>query len=130
GGPLVEGCGEEWVTPERQAREEAYLATLERLAAHAIERGEPAAAVSYLRQAVATDPLRESAQRGLMEALGASGNHAAALLVYRELRLRLQQELNAVPAPETAALFEQIRSDARPRAQSPPPPGRGARARG
>jgi DNA-binding SARP family transcriptional activator len=40
-GPLLEGWSEEWVFQERQAREEAYLVALERLAAHAYadERG-------------------------------------------------------------------------------------------
>lgn len=115
-GPLLEGCGEEWVLPERAAREQAYLTALEKLAAHALQGAEPATAVGYLRRAVAEDPLRESAYRGLMRALAASGNHAAATESYRELRLRLHRELNAEPDAETRALFEEIRSEARRRA--------------
>src|SRR5262249_19589114 len=34
-GPLLEGGTEEWVRPERDAREQAYLGALERLAAEA-----------------------------------------------------------------------------------------------
>jgi DNA-binding SARP family transcriptional activator len=34
-GRLLEGCTEEWADQERQAREEAYLTALERLASHA-----------------------------------------------------------------------------------------------
>jgi DNA-binding SARP family transcriptional activator len=109
-GPLLEGWSEEWVFPERQAREQAYLAALERLAAQALERGDAATGERYLRQAVATDPLRESAQRALMEALAGGGNDAAALLVYRELRLLLHRELNAAPDPETTALFQSLRA--------------------
>jgi DNA-binding SARP family transcriptional activator len=114
-GPLLEDCVEEWVLPERQAREQAYLGALETLAA-ALARGEPGAAVRFLRQAVAVDPLEERAQRGLLQALAAAGEYAAAGEVYREFRLRLHRELNAAPAPETTALFQQIRGEAREKA--------------
>src|SRR5438552_744024 len=77
------------------------------------ERGASAVAERHLRQAVAADPLRETAQRALMQALAAGGNYAAALLVYRELRLRLHREVNAEPHSETRALFEQLRAEAR-----------------
>jgi predicted ATPase/DNA-binding SARP family transcriptional activator len=115
-GPLLEGCGEAWAFQERQAREQAWLQALERLAAHFLAAGEPAAAEGYLRRAVAADPLRESAQRALMQALAAGGNDAAALLTYRELRVLLHRELNAQPDPETQALFQQLREEAREKA--------------
>jgi predicted ATPase/DNA-binding SARP family transcriptional activator len=119
-GPLLEGCAEEWIGPKREAREQAYLRTLETLAAGALEAGDPSAAERHLRLAVAVDPLRESAQRDLMRALAAGGNHAVALGVYRELRVRLHRELHAEPDPETRALFEQIREVARFRGPTPP----------
>jgi predicted ATPase/DNA-binding SARP family transcriptional activator len=112
-GPLLQGCTEEWVLPERLAREEAYLAALERLAAEARAEGDLAAAAHHLRQLVAVDPLRESAQRALMELLAAGGGFAAATQVYREFRLLLHRELNAAPDPETDAAFRQIRAAAR-----------------
>src|SRR5215213_4635434 len=85
GGPLLEGCAEEWVLGERQAREQAFLRALEGLAEQALAAGD-AAAEQYLRRAVSADRLREEAQRRLMQALAASGNYAAALATYRELR--------------------------------------------
>jgi predicted ATPase/DNA-binding SARP family transcriptional activator len=115
-GPLLEGCVEEWAFQERQVREQAYLAALETLAAQATQCGDPGAAERQLRLAVAADPLRESAQRALMQALAAGGNYAAALLAYRELRLRLHRTANVEPDPETQALFRQIRTEARGRA--------------
>jgi|SRR5579884_221062 len=111
-GPLLEGCAEEWVISEREAREQAYLHALEMLAAHGMARGDPGAAARALRLAVAVDGLRESAQRALMQALVAGGEYAAAILVYRDLRLLLRREMNLDPAPETTALFQQIRADA------------------
>jgi predicted ATPase/DNA-binding SARP family transcriptional activator len=112
GGPLLEGCTEEWVFQERQAREESFLRALEELAAAAMARGEPQAAERSLRRAAATDPLRETAQRALMRALAANGNYAAALLTYRELRQRLYEELNAEPDAETTAVFQELREEA------------------
>src|SRR5262249_36972552 len=51
-----------------------------------------------------------------------------------ELRLRLHQELNAEPDPETQALFQQLRAEARRPSREPslrplpsPPPGAGPR---
>jgi predicted ATPase/DNA-binding SARP family transcriptional activator len=115
-GALLEGCSEAWVLQEREIREQAYLGALERLAARCLALGDATAAQSYLRRAVATDPLRESAQRALMQALVASGNDAAALMTYRELRGLLHRELNAEPDPETQALFRQLREEAREKA--------------
>jgi predicted ATPase/DNA-binding SARP family transcriptional activator len=120
-GPLLEGCEEEWVAEERRTRERAYLAALEALADDARTRGDLAAAERALRQTVAADPLRESAQRALIETLAAGGSVAAAMQVYRELRELLHRELNAEPARETQVLFQQLRSEARLRAQAPRP---------
>lgn len=118
-GSLLEGCTEAWVFQERQAREQTYLAARETLAAHARAGGDAAAAERHLRAAVAADPLRESAQRSLMELLAAEGSYAAALMAYRELRLRLHGELNAEPDPETQSLFRRLQTEARQRPERP-----------
>jgi DNA-binding SARP family transcriptional activator len=108
-GPLLEGCAEAWAFQERQPREQAYLSALETLAAQALSDADPAAAERYLRRVVAADPLRETAQRALMEALAAGGNVAAALLAYRDLRLLLHGEMKAEPDPATTALYRSLR---------------------
>jgi len=120
-GPLLEDCAEEWVLPEREAREQAYLGALETLATQALAGEDAPTAARYLRRVITTDPLRESAYRALMEALSASGDYAAVTEVYRELRLLLHRELNTGPAAETIALFQRIREEARRRAQMPAP---------
>jgi predicted ATPase/DNA-binding SARP family transcriptional activator len=118
-GPLLEDCSEEWVFQERQSREQDYLEALEALAAQAVADRDASVAERCLRRAVAVDPLRESAQRALMRMLAAEGNYAAALLVYRELRQRLHRVINAAPDGETTALYQQVRAEARERAQVP-----------
>ncbi|HLV81248.1 MAG TPA: tetratricopeptide repeat protein [Chthonomonadaceae bacterium] len=121
-GPLLEGCLEEWVFPERQVREQAYLGALEKRALLSLKQGDPETAVTCLKRAVSVDSLRQSAQRALMQALAAGGNSSEAILVFRDFRLLLRQELNADPDPETVALFQRIRAEARdPRPLAPPP---------
>jgi predicted ATPase/DNA-binding SARP family transcriptional activator len=118
-GRLLEGCYEVWVLQERQPREQEYLEALEALSSRAMAQGDTAAAERYLRKATATDPLRESAHRALMQVLAAGGNLASALLCYRDLRLRLHRELHAEPDPETAALFQQLRLEAKGKGDGP-----------
>jgi predicted ATPase/DNA-binding SARP family transcriptional activator len=120
-GPLLEGCAEEWAFQERQIREQAQMGALETLAARAQSAGDQAQAEGHLRRVVAADPLRETAQRRLMQVLATRGNYAGAVRVYRDLRLRLHREVNSEPDPETTALFQQLRAVARGQAVAPSP---------
>jgi DNA-binding SARP family transcriptional activator len=108
-GPLLEGCDEEWVFSIRREREHAFLAVLEHLAAYSAAEGDYTAATGYLHRVIAVDPLREGAYRSLMQMCVATGEHATATHLYRELRLLLHRELNTIPAPETVELYRRIR---------------------
>ena len=133
-GPLLEGCYEEWVHPERGSRAAQCLQALEQLAETAQERGNHPEAIAYLQRAELLDPLRDSTARRLIASLDACGNPAAALEVYRRLRNRLHDEMSVAPDPDTTLLFQQIRARARRRprdqgvrcpdgpAAHPPPP--------
>ncbi len=116
-GPLLEGCAETWVSPEREHREQAYLSALERLA----ERAEPEKAIFYLRRLLAIDPLRERALCALMTTLAATGDRAAALKAYRDFRLLLH-ELNVQPDAETIALYNRLRTEVRETIRHSPRP--------
>jgi predicted ATPase/DNA-binding SARP family transcriptional activator len=127
--PLLQDCFEEWALTERAPREFAYRQALEALAAQALQRGDWQATQRYANLSIAADPLQEQAYRTLMTALARMDSHAAATGVYRDLRLRLREEVNAEPAPETRALFESIRAEARqttttvvPESAPTPPP--------
>ncbi len=120
-GPLLEGCAEEWVTGERRVREENYLSALHKLGEMASVGGDGSAAIKYFRMAVQADPFRETAQRALIQALASVGDYGAAAQAYRDLRLLLRRELNTDPDPETIALFQRLRSQARHQTQPRPP---------
>lgn len=119
--PLLEGCAEEWATPERESREQQFLEVLEKLASTAIAHREYAVAARYLRRAINIDPLRESAHRVLMEALARAGDYAAVDRHYRELRLLLHKEVNAEPTVETTTLYWRLRQESRLRPAKLPP---------
>ena len=126
-GALLEGCEEEWLTPERQVRAEMYHTALETLAGCALTSGSTNKAVSYLRRLAAADPSRESACRMLMQALAETGDYAGVTRVYRDFRLYLHRELNSSPDEETVSLYEGLRNG-REKARSRLPPAQGTGA--
>jgi DNA-binding SARP family transcriptional activator len=115
-GPLLEGCHEEWVPQEREAREQVYLQALQKLGDAALADGDYAAAAGYYQRAVRLDPWREAERRGWMEALSRNGDINAALQVYREFVAFLKDDPKAVPDAQTSALYQRLRAEARQRA--------------
>ena len=111
-GPLLEGCPEEWVFQEREKRAEDCLRALQTLGDAALEAGDPEAAVGYYRRAVGLDSWRETARRGLMDALARTGDRNAALQVYREYAALLREIPEMIPDEETHALYTRLRAEA------------------
>lgn len=111
-GPLLEGCFDEWIVSERTARELSCLRALETLATAAEARRDYADGLDFLRRAEAIDPLRDSVQRSLMRILAASGDTPAALLTYRNFRIRLEREMSLQPDIETSELYRKLRETA------------------
>ena len=107
-GPFLQESAEDWAAEERTRCEDAYHSALESLAKHAQETGEQTAAIHWLRRLISADPYRESAVCALMAAIADSGDRAAMHQVYQVLRLRLLNDLNTRPAPETEALFQRL----------------------
>lgn len=111
-GPLLEGWTEDWVLPEREAREQKCLGVLQALADAALMGQRYEVAVGYYRQAVRLDPWRETARRGLMDALAQMGDRNAALQVYRDYMALLRETPHMAPDKETRALYNRIRVEA------------------
>ncbi|MCW3054914.1 MAG: transcriptional activator domain protein, partial [Chthonomonadales bacterium] len=112
-GAFLEGWNEEWLTGYRETYRQECLHALGGLAALSADRKDWADAARALKKSIAIDPFQEQAQRQLMEALSQAGNEAAAMLVYREFRYRLRNEINAEPTADLTALFERLRNTAR-----------------
>jgi DNA-binding SARP family transcriptional activator len=100
---------EEWLRAQREHLEQQFLALLQRLGEHYERTGDYAQAQRCAERQAALDPWREEAQRRLMRALALGGDRNGALAHYQAYRANLAEELSAEPAPETIALYEQIR---------------------
>jgi tetratricopeptide (TPR) repeat protein len=81
--------------------------------------------IGHLLALAECEPLDERAHTRLMVALAATGQQAAALRVYEEVRRRLDAELGVVPGPELAeAHLRVLRQETGPGAASPALDGR------
>ena len=116
-GPFLEGFElkdsppfEEWLLRTREQLQRRCLAALERLAGHYEQSGDLAKAVETAWKQVDLAPWEEEAHRRLMRLLARGGQRGAALAQFEACRHLLQKELGVDPAPETTALYEQIRA--------------------
>lgn len=99
-----------WVEARRRDLEELRLRTLERVGSAALELGGSGigAAERSGRAIVESAPFRESGHLLLMEALAARGDVAEALRAYEDLRVRLRDELGAIPGAAVRGLHERL----------------------
>jgi DNA-binding SARP family transcriptional activator len=98
-----------WVEEERRAIAQQHARALESLARAARTRGELAESVSWWRKLAALEPINARVTVGLMDALAASGDGAAALKHVEIYQLLVQQELDLPADREVLALAERIR---------------------
>ena len=68
-------------------------------------------AAEIYRRAIDHDNLLEEAHRALMRCYVRQGERGRALRHYQSLVQTLQAEIGADPAPETTALYQQLRRD-------------------
>ena len=101
---------QEWVLFHREQYFRILLVALHNLSAYYQYLGDYELAHKYAWRQVSLAPLEESAHRRLMQLLALSGRRSAALEQYHDCRRILAEELHIEPAPETTALYEQIRS--------------------
>lgn len=108
GEPLVEDTYADWAVPVRASLHRLQLQALEGAAEAALRLGDPLRAVEFAEMAVAREPLREAARMLLMRSLYLSGDRAAALRTFEELRRDLAEELGVDPSPEVMQLHAEI----------------------
>ena len=121
--PLLPDIPDEWVLDAQDRHRDRMIDALASLAAAAEAAGDLPRALSYTREALARDRLRESSHRALMRRLAAAGDRGGALAAFRRCRDTLAAELGVPPSAETRALAEEVRAGAAP--AGPPPPPRG-----
>jgi predicted ATPase/DNA-binding SARP family transcriptional activator len=109
-GELLPGCHEAWVLLERPWLAERFFQALGELLSSLEGGSELERALTYARQGVRADPLREEAHLDLIRLLAAAGQPAAALRQYDELERRLARDLDEEPSDESRALGHTLRT--------------------
>jgi TolB-like protein/DNA-binding SARP family transcriptional activator/Flp pilus assembly protein TadD len=116
-GPLLDGFFlsdapefEHWIDGERDRLARLYAQALEELAAAAQATGDFVAAAQWWRRLAAHDPFSSRVALGLMNALGAAGDAAAAIQHAGIHATLLREELEAEPNQEINALAERLRA--------------------
>jgi TolB-like protein/DNA-binding SARP family transcriptional activator len=99
---------EHWVDEERRRLAQLYVETLEAAAGEAEQTGDAAASVKWWRRLVDHDPYNSATVVHLMNALCSTGDPANALVVAREHRERLKEDLGVEPTAEVEALAASI----------------------
>ena len=102
---LLPGWYDDWALLERERIRQRLLHALEALSVRLISLGRHGEAVDAALLAVSADPLRESAQRALIEAHVAERNLAEARRSYLAYRDLAQRELGIEPSSELLALL-------------------------
>lgn len=108
---LLPGCYDDWAIIERERMRQQMLRALEALSRALTAMGRYGEAVDAALTAIVAEPLRESAQRALLEAHLAESNLIEArrdFLAYRNL---VHRELGVEPSVELAALVRRPVSD-------------------
>jgi len=102
-GDLLPGWYDDWVMVERERMRQLCLSAMEQMAQSLLDAGQVSLAIEAALCVVTADPLRESAQRVLIEAHVASGNRGEALRQFDRCRDLLRAELGLQPGEAVAA---------------------------
>lgn len=101
---LLPGCYDDWAILERERMRQRMLHALEALSRAMTERGRYGEAVDAAMMAIGVEPLRESAQRALLQAHLAESNLIEARRDFLSYRNLVRRELGVEPSTELAAL--------------------------
>jgi len=102
---LLLGWYDDWVLLERERVRQLRLHALEHLSGRLLAAGYVARAAEAALEAVAVEPLRESAHAALIRAYLAEGNRAEAIRQCQRLAELLRKELDEQPSPMVTELL-------------------------
>jgi DNA-binding SARP family transcriptional activator len=111
---------DEWQFFQTESLRQALASALEQLVGMLSSQADYEGAIPYARRRLALDPLHEPAHRRLMRLYVQTGQQAAALRQYELCRQTLENELGNFPAPETTALYNNIRAGKLTTTTTPP----------
>lgn len=101
---LLPGWYDDWAIMERERMRQRILHALEELCRLLTRLGRYADAIEVSMKAINAEPLRESAQRALVEAHVSEGNLVEARRTFLSYRRLVNEELGVEPSPRFAAL--------------------------
>jgi DNA-binding SARP family transcriptional activator len=104
---LLPGWYDDWALLERERVRQRLLHALEAMSCQLVRLRRCAEAVEVAMMAVSAEPLRESAQRALIEAHLAEGNWVEGRRSFEAYRELLDRELDTQPDPGLAAMVRQ-----------------------
>lgn len=104
---LLPGWYDDWVLIERERMRERLMHTLEALSSALVRSGRFAEAIEAAMLVVSSEPLRESAQRVLIEAHIAEGNWIEGRRRFDTYNRLLWRELRAEPDPKLSGLLDE-----------------------
>ncbi|MGQ0815391.1 MAG: BTAD domain-containing putative transcriptional regulator [Gemmatimonadota bacterium] len=103
---------ERWLAEQRTRIATQAAAACLRISEQAAAAGQLAQAIESARRAISIQPLSEPNHQRLIELLDRSGDRAAALQAFEDLRDLLQSEFDAEPSAETLELHHAVRARA------------------
>ena len=106
GGDFLPECYEDWALLARERLRERYLNALYTLFQNLRKERRYEEALTYIKEFVRQDPLREDAYRALMELCLILDRPQEALQHFNILRTRLLEELGVEPSPDLRVLKE------------------------
>jgi len=107
-GEYLPGIDGEWVLPERQHLQQAFLNTGLQLAKLYMQVEKYAKALEVCRRMITVDPCLEEAYRTAMHLYAREGNRAAIAQLYRDLQNILLEYAGAPPSPQTESLYRSL----------------------
>jgi DNA-binding SARP family transcriptional activator len=105
----LQGCGDESAMVERERFRAEYMVMLGRLADAARRDGDYTRAMDHASVVLRCDAGREDAHRTLMACYAQLGQRVQAMRQYQLCERILREAFEAVPEPQTRALFDQLR---------------------
>lgn len=108
GRELLPGWTDDWLALERERWNQMRVHALESLAQRLHDERQYLAALEAALVAVAVDPIRETAQRILIEVHIAEGNVACAVRRYQEYQSFLRRELGVSPSPKMMKIVQEL----------------------